>query len=143
MMQAYRVPLGLIEHYRPQMEPWLKLYCSKPFSGDWTAGKIIEDAKFDQILLWLVFDEEENVLGVAATQVRLEDSPPQIQIKMLVGRDWSIWRHLLQDVIHHGQARGCRKLTFEGRKGWKRLLPQFSVVGQTGDGQLIYEKVIL
>ncbi|WP_319499337.1 hypothetical protein [uncultured Cohaesibacter sp.] len=142
-MRSYRVPLGLIEHYRPQIEPFLKLYCSKPFSGGWTAGKIIEDAKFDQILLWLVLDEVGTVLGVAATQVRLEDSPSRIRICMLAGRDWGGWRHLLRDVIHHGQARGCKKLTFEGRKGWKRLLPEFSVVGQTGSGHLIYERAIL
>ncbi|WP_319568264.1 hypothetical protein [Cohaesibacter marisflavi] len=142
-MHPYRVPLRLIDAYRPKMEPYLDLYCSKPFCGGWTAGKIIKDAKRNQILLWMVFDYDANVLGVAATQVRLEDTPPQIQIKMLAGTNWQAWRHLLDDVIHHGQARGCKKLTFEGRKGWKRRLPEFSVVGSTDNDQLIYEKVIL
>lgn len=142
-MHSYRVPLGLVDAYRLKMEPYLDLYCSKHFSGDWTTEGIIEDAKHNQILLWMVFDYDANVFGVAATQVRLEDSPPQIQIKMLAGRNWFAWRHLLDDVIHHGQARGCKKLTFEGRKGWKRMLPEFSVVGSTDNDQLIYEKVIL
>lgn len=139
-MHSYRVPLWQIEVFRPLVEPHLSQLCCKPWC-DWTVGKIFEDAKLDQILLWLVLDRTA-IQGVAATQVRLEDSPPTMELKFIVGTHWRLWAHLLEDLVNHAKARGCKTFTFEGRKGWKHRLPEFSVVGSADNGLLLFEKVI-
>lgn len=139
-MWSYRVPLSQIDTFRPLIEPKLSQLCLKPWC-DWTVGKIIEDAKFDQILLWLALDGLA-IRGVAATQVRLEDSPPTMELKFITGERWHMWAHLLEDLINHARARGCDRIIFEGRKGWARRLPDFDITGKAENGLNNYERRI-
>ena len=106
-------------------EPLLALGAS------WSRKVSLEDVRerlgagFGQ--LWLVFDPATSVV-LCAFVSELVDYPSGYRagrVVLLGGGSLERWRHFLPRIEQWAKQEGCRALEIVGRRGWKRVFPDY------------------
>lgn len=76
--------------------------------------------------LWLVCDGTD-VQGAGITQIHTEDGRKFCHIVAFAANPGTDWKSLLPELETFAKAEGCSSMEINGREGWKRALPDWSV----------------
>lgn len=88
-------------------------------------SSVESDVLSGNALLWLVWDDPV-VLAAVVTQLIVKDDRKICVIMACGGEDAQKWVHLIQKIEAYARAEGCESVKIIGRKGWMRLLPDYS-----------------
>ena len=75
-------------------------------------------------LLWLAWNGE-TVKAAAVTELAIANGEKFCTIVACGGRDRSQWLPLLAGLEAYGRAQGCATMRIYGRRGWRKLLPEY------------------
>jgi hypothetical protein len=75
-------------------------------------------------LLWLAWDGEK-IKAAAVTELTHANGEKFCTIVACGGRDRSQWLPLLADLEAYGRTQGCNAMRIYGRRGWRKLLPDY------------------
>ena len=75
-------------------------------------------------LLWLAWNGE-TVKAAAVTELAIANGEKFCTIVACGGGDRSQWLPLLAGLETYGRAQGCAAMRIYGRRGWRKLLPQY------------------
>jgi hypothetical protein len=75
-------------------------------------------------LLWLAWNGE-TVKAAAVTELGLANGETFCTIVACGGRDRAQWLPLLAGIEAYGRAQGCAAMRIYGRRGWRKLLPEY------------------
>ena len=75
-------------------------------------------------LLWLAWNGE-TVKAAAVTELAVANGEKFCTIVACGGRDRSQWLPLLAGLETYGRAQGCAAMRIYGRRGWRKLLPEY------------------
>lgn len=106
-------------HAARWLAPAMALECS---DDDITALK--RDLDVGAALLWIVWDGEA-LIGAVATKIT---SVPRRKICNIVacgGTRVREWIKLVAEIERYARAEGCDAVRLTGRRGWKRILPEY------------------
>ena len=85
----------------------------------------IEMFNSGNVLLWIAWGEEGKILAAANTQLVRSKAGLSCKLTAVAGLAFDRWRSALGRIEQYARDEGCYRLTFEGRLGWERLLPEF------------------
>jgi hypothetical protein len=68
-----------------------------------------------------------TIVAAGVTSIFALRSGLALKIEHLGGGSLRNWLHLLKDLEAYARDRGCKKLMWEGRDGWKKLFPDYHV----------------
>jgi hypothetical protein len=77
-------------------------------------------------LLWLAWDGKA-ILAAAVTELTSRDGVKLCTIVACGGREFARFGPLIGGLERYARAEGCARMRICGRKGWVRLLPDYSV----------------
>jgi hypothetical protein len=77
--------------------------------------------------LWTITQGDVTIVAAGVTSVFALRSGFALKIEHLGGGSMRQWLPLLKELEAYARDRGCKKLTWEGRFGWQRLLPDYRV----------------
>jgi hypothetical protein len=75
-------------------------------------------------LLWLAWNGEK-IKAAAVTELTHANGEKFCTIVACGGRDRSQWLPLLVDLEAYGRTQGCNAMRIYGRRGWRKLLPDY------------------
>jgi len=75
-------------------------------------------------LLWLAWNGE-NIKAAAVTELSQANGERFCTIVACGGHDRAQWLPLLGDLEAYGKAQGCAAMRIYGRRGWRKLLPEY------------------
>lgn len=91
-------------------------------------GVVQRDLFNGSALLWIVWNGDV-VMAAAATQIVVANGEKYCDITVCGGHDSKQWLPLIAGIEAYAKREGCRAMRIFGRKGWKRMLPDYHVVG--------------
>lgn len=107
------------------IEPFARQMAER-FPDDWPVDEILRQATEADLVLWLIWSEEERVCyGVIGTEVKIKASGKRVLVLSLAaGREHERWMLTVESRISdHAKANDCATFIVEGRTGWARWLP--------------------
>jgi hypothetical protein len=75
-------------------------------------------------LLWLAWNGE-TVKAAAVTELSQANAEKFCTIVACGGHDRSQWLPLIAGLEAYGRAQGCAAMRIYGRRGWRKLLPEY------------------
>ena len=108
----------------PVIEPMLKSAIDRTRLSAW--GPIAADILFGKSLVWLC-REGEKILCAGITSLQKTDSGWVCVIVACGGTDMRRWLPLLAKIEAYAKLENCRCVRIFGRKGWRRVLHDYSV----------------
>jgi hypothetical protein len=75
-------------------------------------------------LLWLAWNGE-TVKAAAVTELSQANAETFCTIVACGGHDRAQWLPLLAELEAYGRAQGCAAMRIYGRRGWRKLLPEY------------------
>jgi len=75
-------------------------------------------------LLWLAWNGE-TVKAAAVTELTQANGETFCTIVACGGHDRAQWLPLLAELEAYGKAQGCAAMRIYGRRGWRKLLPEY------------------
>lgn len=86
----------------------------------------MEDDVFSaRALLWVAWRTPEIVAAVV-TQIRATENGRVCYLGACGGKDSASWLHLMAAIEQYARDERCNKIRAVGRKGWLRVLPDFT-----------------
>lgn len=76
--------------------------------------------------LWLL-TQDVTILAAGVTSMHAMRSGLALKIEHLGGGSMQAWLPTLRELEAYARSQGCTKLTWEGRAGWTRLIPDYRV----------------
>ena len=77
-----------------------------------------------EALLWIVID---GVIKAAiVTKIGIANDRKVCTIVACGGYDLLGWLPLIEDLEKYARLEGCKAVVITGRRGWKRVLPQYT-----------------
>ena len=86
-----------------------------------------DDLRKGKRQLWLLTRGDVTIIAAGITTMFVLRSGPALKIEHFGGGFMGEWLHLLEEVENYARSQGCRKVMWEGRKGWIRLLADYDV----------------
>ena len=80
--------------------------------------------------LWVVMDGN-TIKAAGTTQVQQYPCKKVCILTFLGGDDFSLWAHTLETLEKVASEWGCDSLEIHGRKGWKKILPEYQLTHVT------------
>ena len=77
--------------------------------------------------LWLLTRGDVTIVAAGVTSMHALRSGLALKIEHFGGSSMGEWLHLLEEVENYARSQGCKKVMWEGRKGWIRLLADYEV----------------
>lgn len=78
-----------------------------------------------QALLWLVWKAPE-ILGATVTQIVMTQRSKICVIAACGGENMRLWLPLVEKIENYARNEGCDAVRILGRKGWMRMLKDYS-----------------
>ncbi len=122
-----RVPLDLVERMWPHVLPHIARACEAVTTSE-TPESILSDLLADRAGLWVIMEADNPLpfLGAAVTCMRQTNNGLVAEIRFLGGRQGHRWiRTCLKEFEGHARDSGADLLHIEGRRGWRRFLPDY------------------
>ena len=85
---------------------------------------LLPKLKVGLALLWIAWDDE--ILGAAVTELWDKPKGKVCAILACGGKQMKRWIDCLAAIEKFARDEGCYLIHFEGRKGWQRVLPDYS-----------------
>ena len=119
------VPAASVERYWPVVES-LIAEALEHSSGRFRLVDVFAALIKQDMQLWVAGDEGGSVHVVAVTEVIDYPSIRIASIFLLAGRGREMWLHHLGTIESWAKDRDCKKLELRGRKGWERVLDDWT-----------------
>ena len=132
-----------IEQAWPLLEPYFALAFRRA-PTDLTTETIRQQAHETRMQLWAIYERDRPLplLCAAATGIRPRGDERLCEFYAFAGRDLKTWmRPMLNRFERMARGQDVQWLRLEGRPGWARFLPDFTVVSLT-NGRIAMEKRI-
>lgn len=130
------VPPHGIEPIRDQLLQVLK-GCERYTNGRYTADSMIALCEEGRSLLFIAFDLPDGQLrirGAVICAINVYPLRTMLLIQFLGGDSAKAWVQNMYSLLERfARDNGCNGLEWTGRMGWLRLLPQFNLIGVTGE----------
>jgi len=94
------------------------------------------DVLSGRALLWVVHSGGASVDCAAVTQIQKTQSGTACMILTCGGAGAKRWIPLLREIEEYARAEGCGSVRFIGRKGWKRICPEYREIGAVFERKL-------
>lgn len=91
------------------------------------ASDLDTDVLSGRALLWIVHGT--GIECAVVTRLEQTQHSKVCFIPALGGRGSRHWLHLIEGIENYAKAEGCDCIRWVGRKGWKRMLPEYREVG--------------
>lgn len=119
-------PPSLAAELWPHVQGWMKAALDRTDLG------LLSDLEVDVLtgraLLWLVGDDK-TITCAAVTQIQQSQASKVCMVLTCGGSRIRNWSHLLSGVEEYARGEGCDSVRFIGRKGWKRIYPEYREIG--------------
>lgn len=86
-------------------------------------------------LLWL-YTTGGRVLAAMITSIEMRPSGKVLRMGATGGTELKRWRECEARIVEYARAEGCVKIVSEGRPGWARVLPGYTIK------RVVLEKVL-
>lgn len=94
--------------------------------GKYKGSDIIQKIASGNMQLWAIYeDEEENLQGVAITEIAVYPQRKICRFLCATGENSDQWIGLIEQIETWALDNGCDGLQAECRPGWERLLKDF------------------
>lgn len=107
----------------PHVEPLLAPAMNAALADDDIAS-VKSDLDQGCALLWIVWDE--SIRAAATTKILNVPNKRICVVTSCGGRDVLKWYGFIAALEEHARAEGCDAMRVTGRRGWKRLLKDYS-----------------
>lgn len=94
-----------------------------------TAPDLDTDVLSGRALLWIVHSDGHGIECAVVTKLEITQHSKVCFIPALGGVGSRRWLHLIDGIEKYAKAEGCDCIRWVGRKGWKRMLPEYKEVG--------------
>lgn len=138
MIVLDRVPLEDIERVWPFVESYIQAGIDAVTTSE-TVENIKAEMLADRLGLWVIFETDTPLpfLGAVAVGSRETNDGLVTVIRCCGGREGHKWiRPCLAELEGHAKAAGAVKMELEGRRGWRRMLPDYR------EARVVLEKVL-
>jgi hypothetical protein len=89
--------------------------------GRWTAEQVLSDVADGRLIVWIV-SRETKVVGVFTTRI-VESAIRYVAVEDLAGEDMESWLWEAHRALETwARELGAQQITFDGRRGWQRVL---------------------
>jgi len=122
-----RVPLELVPTFWPHVLPHIARAINAVTTSETPEG-ILSELLADRNGLWVIMEADSPLpfLGAAVTCMRQTNNGTVSEIRYLAGRQGARWiRQCLREFEDISKASGADLLHIEGRRGWRRFLPDY------------------
>lgn len=93
------------------------------------------DVLSGRALLWVVSGKRE-IDCAAVTQIQKTQASKVCMVLTCGGSGVRHWAHLLSGVEQYAKEEGCDCVRFIGRRGWKRIYPNYREIGAVFERKL-------
>lgn len=87
------------------------------------------DVLSGQALLWIVHSDDHGIEAATVTRLDQTEHSKVCTILACGGEKRSRWLHLLAGIEDYARAESCDGVRLYGRRGWKRVLPDYREIG--------------
>ena len=123
-MKAHLLDPDDVEYIWEKVEPILARVT--PHSeGELETGDILDLVTEGSMQLWIVAENKE-IIAALVTQIITYPQKRILRLVSLAGEDFNKFKHFLDIVESFAIQKGCTALELWGRKGWKKLLPEWN-----------------
>ena len=107
--------------------------------GRWTMEFLLDALRSGQQQLWIVFEGEQPIKGVATTEILDYPNRKMLAIQYLGGKDLDTWGFSFLEIIEDfAKAAGCSGIEGTARKGFWKWMKEYDYK----DAYTVYEKEI-
>ncbi len=107
--------------------------------GRWTMEFLLDALRSGQQQLWIVFEGEQPIKGVATTEILVYPNRKMLGIQYLGGKDLDTWGFSFLEIIEDfAKAAGCSGIEGTARKGFWKWMKEYDYK----DAYTVYEKEI-
>ena len=106
-----------------KVEPILARVVSRS-EGELETEDILDLVTEGRMQLWIVAEDKE-IIAALVTQIITYPQKKVLRLVSLAGEDFNKFKHFLDMVQSFAIRKGCTALELWGRKGWKKLLPEW------------------
>ena len=112
-----------VEYVWDKVEPILARAVSRS-EGELKTNDILDLITEGDMQLWIV-SENKEIIAALVTQIITYPQKRILRLVSLAGEDFNKFKHFLDRVQSFAIQSGCTALELWGRKGWKKLLPEW------------------
>ena len=123
-MKAHLLDPDDVECVWDQVEPILARAVSRS-EGELKTNDILNFVIEGDMQLWIV-SENKEIIAALVTQIITYPQKRILRLVSLAGEDFNKFKHFLDMVQSFAIQKGCTALELWGRKGWKKLLPEWN-----------------
>ena len=123
-MKAHLLDPDDVECIWDQVEPILARAVSRS-EGELKTNDILNFVIEGDMQLWIVAENKE-IIAALVTQIITYPQKRILRLVSLAGEDFNKFKHFLDMVQSFAIQKGCTALELWGRKGWKKLLPEWN-----------------
>ena len=113
-----------VEYVWYKVEPILARAVSRS-EGELKTNDILNFVIEGDMQLWIVAENKE-IIAALVTQIITYPQKRILRLVSLAGEDFNKFKHFLDMVQSFAIQKGCTALELWGRKGWKKLLPEWN-----------------
>ena len=113
-----------VEYVWDKVEPILARAVSRS-EGELKTNDILDLITEGDMQLWIV-SENKEIIAALVTQIITYPQKRILRLVSLAGEDFNKFKHFLDMVQSFAIQKGCTALELWGRKGWKKLLPEWN-----------------
>jgi len=108
--------------------------------GRWTMPSLLSVLKDGSQQLWIIYEENEPIKGVATTEILSYPNTKMLAIQWLGGKDLDTWGFSFLEIIEDfAKAAGCSGIEGIARKGFWKWMKEHGYE----DAYTVYEKEIV
>ena len=86
-----------------------------------------DDLRNNRRQLWVITSGDVTIVAAGVTSIYTLRSGLALKIEHLGGGSMRTWLHTLKELEAYARNSGCKKLMWQGRDGWKQLIPDYHV----------------
>ena len=132
------IPSDRIKRLWPEVSPMLYPAVERSH-GRWTMEFLLDALRSGQQQLWIVFEADQPIKGVATTEILVYPNRKMLGIQYLGGKDLDTWGFSFLEIIEDfAKAAGCSGIEGTARKGFWKWMKEYDYK----DAYIVYEKEI-
>ena len=121
--RAICVDPKLVHIVWPEVSHWIKLALERGDLG--LFSEVVDDVLAGRSLLWLAWNRP-RIVGAAVTQIYRTEKSKVCLIVACGGVGITDWLIGIRQIEEYAKAEGCDVVRILGRKGWLRMLKDYS-----------------
>ena len=123
MAETVCVPPDQVEYIWDEVKGWIKTALERGDLGKF--NDVEDDVLSGNALLWLAY-QEPKIVGAAVTKLGDTEKSKVCLIVACGGAGIAHWLSGIEKIEEYAKEQGCDVVRILGRKGWLRLLKDYS-----------------